>query len=160
MRKLAFVAACMAGMAMASVAPAATLNIAGATGVRNSSNSACSDPNIPTGEMFVTFGAQCVLSYPLSLPVGATIDSIQVAYNVDSLAFGTPSIVAYLGQNRINPKLGAIAIAGASANPNAVGQGFLNLPNLGIAIAAGSIYWLQISDTAVSEVSSVTVAYH
>lgn len=145
---------------MALNASAEILNIGGASGLRDEFSPACSNPRISTNEMEVAHGSICRLSYPLSLPASSVIDNIQIAYKVDSLNLGTPNLVAYLGQNRITPNLGAIAIAGNSASPIVVGQGFLTLSNLNVSVAVGSTYWIQLTDAAVSNISSITVTYH
>ena len=159
-KALALALAAAASITMGLNASAETLSIAGASGLPDEFSPACSNPHITTNEMWVAHGSICVLSYPLNLPAGKVIESIQIAYSVDSLNLGTPNLVAYLGQNRLTPNLGVIAIAGNSVSPQAVGQGFLTMSSLNIPVAQGSTYWVQLSDAAVSNISSISVSYH
>ena len=161
MKKLSLTLASVFCMTMAALANAGTITMAGAAGVRDSHNIDCSDPDELTNSMEAVFGgSQCLISYPLALPVGTVIDSIQIAYYVPTLNMGPPSLVAMLGQNRINPNLGVIAIGGNSVSPNVTGQGFLSLSNLNVTVAAGSSYWVQLFDTNAVGVNAVTVTYH
>lgn len=159
MKKLVFLS-CITCVALSSIASAETLYIAGSAGVRDQSNSTCSDPYVPTGEMLVPLGPMCTIGYPINLPVGKTIESIEIAYDGAFPVLGR-SITAYLGQDRVKPKLGAIAIAGASNSAPPVGsQGFLNMQPLNIQIASGSVYWVQVFDQDVNVLDYVAVTYH
>ena len=143
-----------------SIASAETLFIPAAEGVRDQPNSLCFDPVIPTGEMQIVGGANCMVSYPLHLPTGKTIDAVEIAYRYQNI--GTPSITAYVAQNRLKPNLGAIAVAGASAQPK-VGAGqelYLSIPAISVPVVSGSTYWVQIFDTDVQTISYVEVSYH
>lgn len=150
---------CVACVALTSIVHAETITIPGVAAVGGETGATCSAPDIPTGATVVYPGPQCMLSYPLSIPVGKTIDSIEIAYDNATNLYGAPSITAYLGQNRVKPKLGAIAIAGASAQPPLGTQGFLNMP-VNKPVASGSVYWVQIFDTGVADVNYVAVTFH
>ena len=104
-------------------------------------------------------GGFCMVSYPINLPVGKVIDNIEIAYDHPT---GPPdaSITAYLGQNRVKPKLGPIAVGGASAQPSGLGQGFLKIQPLNVPIATGSVYWVQLFTQDIGEVNYVAVTYH
>jgi len=160
MKKLVFLS-CVSCVALTSIASAETIFIPGVAGIRDQANVSCSDPTVPTGEMEVLdLGSACLIAYPINIPAGKTFDSIEIAYDGP-----TPnpnnSITAYLAQNRVKPKLGAIAIAGASANPPPFSQqGFLHMQPLNIPVATGSVYWVQIFDEGVSVINYVAVAYH
>jgi hypothetical protein len=158
-KKFVFVAACIACVALTSVASAETLYIAGISGIQ--------DPNVPCGEQYVpaaemhqpTFDA-CTYAYPLNLPAGKTLDTIEIAY-ANSGGPPNASITAYLGQNRVKPYQGAIAIAGASAAPpKGTGVGYLTMPALNIPISSGSVYWVQIVNKDIYIIESIAVTYH
>lgn len=160
MNKFIFMTSCIASVAFMSIASAETLYIPGASGVRDQADSICSDPYVSEGEMQINGQIQCLVTYPIDLPAGKIIDSVEVAYDDPANAPGN-LIKAFLGQNRVKPKLGTIAIAGASAYPKAAdGQGFLNMSPLNVPVATGSVYWVQIFDQGVHVLNYVAVTYH
>jgi hypothetical protein len=158
--KTLFSFACATAIIVGSAsAHAEKLYMPGAEGVLDNTNSICFDPFIPEGVMLHVGGADCTVAYQLNLPIGKVIDSVEIGYRS---SIGLPSITAYLAQNRLKPDLGAIAIAGAHAQPPG-GQSpelSLSIPALAIPISDGSIYWVQIFTTDIGKISYVEVSYH
>ena len=161
---------CLAGMGSAG---AATLYIPGSAGIADQA-SAYSQPggvndciaDVPKGAMLMHSANispyyACLMSFPVSLPVGSTIDNVEVAYrNWNSAIPVQPFIAAYLGANRIKPDLGSIAFAGNNATGGPSGQRFLAMSGVNVPIVSGDIYWIQVSTSNITEVSSVSINYH
>ena len=104
----------------------------------------------------------CLVSYPINLPTGSTIDGVEIAYRDDSNGSGR-SIAAYLAKHVINPfDTYPIAVAGTNdliVSPESQSL-FMNMGPLNVAIGAGAIYWVQVSMHRVTQVQYVSVKYH
>ncbi|HEV7489188.1 MAG TPA: hypothetical protein VGO25_00180 [Rhodanobacteraceae bacterium] len=149
-------------------ADAATLFLPGNSGipdkVQTPANGCLVD--VPTGAMrmapypFLPAPNDCLMSYSIDLPIGSTIDGVEVAYRDDSGAPGR-YITAYLAENRIKPDMGAIAVAGANDfTVPTLQKDFMNMGPLSIPVVTGDIYWVQVSTHRVTEVDYVAVSYH
>jgi hypothetical protein len=102
----------------------------------------------------------CLMSYPINLPTGSTIDGVEIAYRDDSGASGR-YITAYLAENRVKPDMGAIAVGGAGDFIVPTQQKvFMNMGSLSVPVVTGDIYWVQVSTHRVTEVDYVAVTYH
>jgi len=147
-------------------ADAATLFMPGNSGIpaANTATSECI-VDVPTGTMrirpFPTAPPwDCLMSYPIALPTGSTIDGVEIAYRDDSGASGR-SITAYLAENRVKPDMGAIAVGGANdfIVPK-LQKLYMNMGPLSIPVVTGDIYWVQVSTHLITEVDYVAVSYH
>jgi hypothetical protein len=153
-------------------ANAATLFIPGVSGIPDQYHEASLDggknqciKDVPTGRMLAGSSPapydQCYVSFPLNLPVGTTIDGVEIAYRSDSGAFSR-SIVAYLASNRIKPYMGPLPLGIASDStvvPTAQ-QLFMNMGSLNAPVVSGDIFWVQVTTKNVTEVDYVAVTYH
>ena len=100
------------------------------------------------------------MSFPINLPVGSTIDGVEIAYRDDSGA-QQHSIAAYLAVNRIKPFMGAIAVGGTSdRNPASFTVSYKNMGVLSVPVQNGSTYWVQVSTHRITEFDYVAVTYH
>ncbi len=102
----------------------------------------------------------CFMTFPISLPVGATIDGVEVAYRDTSGASGR-SMIAFLASNRIKPSMGALplGVASDSAVPS-FQEDFANMGALSVPVITGDIFWVQVSTHRVTEIDYVAVTYH
>src|SRR6185312_15652658 len=102
----------------------------------------------------------CLMAYPINLPVGSTIDGIEVAYRSEILngQVGGRTFVAYLVENRLKPDMGVIVVAGSNLvqNPPA-GQNFTNMGQTSVPILNGSTYYVYVSTHNMREISYVAV---
>jgi hypothetical protein len=149
-------------------ADAATLFLPGNSGVpdqvQTPDNGCLVD--VPTGSMRMAPYPNipppwdCLMSYPINLPTGSTIDGVEIAYRDDAGASGR-YIAAYLAENRVKPDMGAIAIGGTADYAVPTGQKlFKNMGPLSVPVMTGDIYWVQVSTHRVTEVDYVAVTYH
>ena len=155
-------------IAMNSVT-AATLFIPGVAGIPDQQGNTFVQStgcitNVPAGSMeigVIGFGnPNCVMAYPISLPVGSTIDSVEIEYYNNYGGPAQPSIAAYLAENRLKPPLGAIAVGGANAHGPPQGYDYLYMPALSVQVVTGYTYWVQVVTSFISEVGYVSVTYH
>jgi hypothetical protein len=155
---------------------ASTLFLSGASGIPDMKNESSLPsqhngclPDASTGSMYVVpytanvpppHNNDCLMSYAINLPVGSTIDGVEIAYRDDSGSIGK-SIVAYLGVNRIKPYLGPIAVGGTSDSGfGSWQQQTANMGSLSLPIEARNIYWVQVHTHFLTEVDYVAVTYH
>jgi hypothetical protein len=159
----------LAGFASAN---AATLVIPGVSGVPDQNHDASLDggknlcvTDIPTGRMLAGASPvpydQCYMSFPLNLPVGTTIDGVEIAYRSDSSSF-SKSINSVLMSNRIKPNMGVLPLgfAGDSVVFPTNQQLFMNMGSLSAPVISGDIFWVQVTTKNVTEVDYVAVTYH
>ena len=173
LRKFAtLIAMCSIGIGSAN---ASTLYIAGAAGTpdklaealpNGQANGCLAD--VPRGAMAILPGppfpntnTTCLVSYPINLPAGSTIDGVEIAYRDDYGGAMQHSIAAYLGVNRVKPDMGPIAVAGTNnaAVPFNV-QSYSNMGPLSIPMILGDTYWVQVDAHNISRISYVAVTYH
>lgn len=105
----------------------------------------------------------CVMAYPINLPVGSTIDGIEVAYRSEILnaQVGGRTFVAYLVENRLKPDMGVIPVAGCNLVQNPPpGQNFTNMGQISVPILNGSTYYVYVKTHNMMEISYVAVTYH
>lgn len=161
MKKLMLFACAFTCSTASLFAAADTLFIAGADGVRDQAGTLCFDPILATGEMQLIGGASCAALFPIRLPVGKTIDGIEVAYRYYAIG-GAPSLTASLVQSRLKPNLGAIALGGGSVQPvsGANQELYFTAFSKSVPIASGSTYSVQILDTDIQYLGYVAVTYH
>jgi hypothetical protein len=159
-----------------SFANASTLFLPGASGIPDKHNETSLSGgkngcivNVPTGAMLIApysaafpppYLNDCLMSFPVNLPAGSTIDGVEIAYRDDS---GAPqkSVTAYLASNRIKPSMGAVALAGA--NDDVVptfSELYKNMGSLSVPVQNGDIYWIQVSTHRITEFNYVAVTYH
>jgi hypothetical protein len=148
-------------------ANAATILLPGASGIpdeNHTSFNGCT-VDVPSGKMLIQPypnlpNNDCFMSYPINLPVGSTIDGVEIAYYDGSGASGR-SISAYLGENRLKPFLGTIAVGGANDfTVPSFQMLYMNMGQLSVPVANGNTYWVQVSTHRITEVAYVAVTYH
>ena len=148
-------------------ANAATLFLPGASGIPDENQPASNGciVDVVTGTMLIQPypnqpNNDCLMSYPITLPLGSTITGVEIAYY--GIGASGNSIAAYLGENRFKPFLGAIALGGA--NDFIVSPSFqvlfMNMGQLNVPVANGNIYWVQVATHRILQVDYVSVTYH
>lgn len=101
------------------------------------------------------------MSFPINLPVGTTIDGVEIAYRSDAGSPAARSIVAYLGSNRMKPYMGPLALGGTSDVSVPTHQPlYKNMGPLSVPVLSGDIFWVQVITQNVTEVDYVSVTYH
>lgn len=125
--------------------------------------------DIKTGRMLVKpytnalpppYTNDCFMTFPVNLPVGTTIDGVEIAYRDDAGASGK-SIVAVLMSNRLKPYMGPVPLGIASDDVVPTSQVlYKNMGALGVPILTGDTYWVQVSSHRVTEIDYVSVTYH
>jgi hypothetical protein len=171
LRKLAILASMsLVGLGSAN---AATLFMPAVSGIPDKlhANSLAGNENgciadIPAGRMAVQAYPtlpynDCFMTFPINLPVGTTIDGVEIAYRDDSGANGR-SIIAVLASNRVNPYMGTRPLGVASDNSvSPVSQQlFANMGQLSVPMLNGDVFWVQVSSHRVTEIDYVAVTYH
>ena len=159
-------------MAMNSL-NAETLLIPGVSGIPdqqgNKNVSTGCITNVPTGTMVVGIlvNPNCLASYPISLPVGSTIDTVEVAYHNVYNGPQQPSIAAYLAKHSFVPETNAIAVAatntvfgGQSPSLQHLYMPALGMPSLSIPVLPDEIFWVQVTTSYITEICSITLRYH
>ena len=150
----------------AGSADAATLFMPGNSGIPTNTAASQCIVDVPTGTMRMQPGPpfpgpyDCLMSYPINLPTGSTIDGVEIAYRDDGGQSGR-SITAYLAENRVKPDMGALAVGGTNDLIVPKGQKlYMNMGLLSVPVVTGNIYWVQVSTHRISEVDYVAVSYH
>lgn len=159
------------GLISLGSANAATLFMPGNSGIpdKNNEGSLAGGKNlcvvdVPSGRMLAGTEplpyTQCLMSFPINLPVGTTIDGVEIAYRSDSGAFSR-SITAYLASNRMKPYMGPLALGGVNDLTVSTGQPlYKNMGVLAVPVFSGDIFWVQVQTKNVTEVDYVSVSYH
>lgn len=104
----------------------------------------------------------CFMSFPISLPVGTTIDSVEVSYRDDSISAPGKSVTASLLSYGVKPFTGQHLLGIASDNivwPS-FQQLFASTGTLSVPISNGTTYWVQVSSHRITEIDYVAVTYH
>jgi hypothetical protein len=152
-------------------ANAATLFMPGNSGIPDQSNESSLDggknlcvPEVSSGVMraaaFPIPYDQCFMSFPVNLPVGTTIDGVEIAYRSDA-GGGIRSMTATLAANRLKPYMGPLPLGiAADSNVPTGQQVYKNMGLLNVPVISGDIYWVQISTRNVTEIDYVSVTYH
>ncbi|MET0230088.1 MAG: hypothetical protein ABW186_04060 [Rhodanobacteraceae bacterium] len=174
LRKLLIVASMsLGGIASAS---ASTLFIPGASGIpdkfneaslSNGSNGCIVDSS--TGKMRIAPDVpvfpgphypDCLAAFPINLPVGTTIDGVEVSYR-DDFGVANRSMTAYLAVNRLKPYMGPLAVGGTSdfVVPSSQ-QLYSSMGSLSVPVVNGDIFWVKVQTHHLSEVAYVAVTYH
>jgi len=157
-------------------AHAATVILPGVSGIPDKAHDQA-NPNgckqdVPTGTMIADMSGNdpdpsCLMSFPVTLPQGATIDSIAVGYIVSpylQLPSGSQrSITAYLGKSKAMSAQYPVAVAGANdynISQFQIGAFALQLTPTGTPITPGYMYWVQVATHYVDAVQYILISYH
>ena len=139
-----------------SIAKAESVTLPGASGIRD--NSLCADVDMSNGSLGVPGIVPCSAMYPLNVPAGKTVDSVQVAYT--NIIDPSASITASLMEYRPTQPASVTTLATASDMPIAgFGPFFLTLSAVR-PLASKTSYWVTVSINHIERINSVTVTYH
>jgi hypothetical protein len=168
----------LASLASISVgsASASTLFIPGSSGIPDKLN----ESSLPTkqngclvdastGKMIIApdspalpppHNADCLMAFAIDLPVGSTIDGVEISYRND-WGIGPSSMTALLGVNRLKPYMGPLAVGGTNDNVvTPFQQLYANMGSLSVPVVSGDIFWVKVQTHHLSEVAYVAVTYH
>ena len=152
----------IAGLSIVSLAQSAraeSVNIPGSAGVPD--NDGYCAVQLDSGQTFSQYGPTCQVMYPVSLPVGKTIDTVELDYYFGG-GVADAAVTGYLESRQVKP-LGSVAQLGSwFAYPKNAGEGYFHFPffTYNIPVTPSTSYWVRVEAFHGISINNVTINYH